>query len=107
MSTSLLRLPAVIERTGRPESTLYLDMEKGLFPRQIKIGAYSVAWPDHEVDAIVAARIAGMSDDQIRELVRKLHKARAAFAEKATATVVPEPASLAAMMTPAAEKGGA
>jgi prophage regulatory protein len=83
-TTSLLRRPSVTERTGKPESSLYRDIELGLFTQQIKIGPKSVAWPASEVDALVAARVAGMSDDQIRALVKRLHAARASFAEAAT-----------------------
>lgn len=85
MSMSLLRRTAVTERTGKPESSLYREIELGLFTQQIRIGPNTVAWPSTEVDALVAARIAGLSDDEIKALVKRLHKARGAFAELAVA----------------------
>ena len=54
----LLRLPQVIERTSLTRSTIYELMEKGAFPRPVKIsGARSNAWVESEVDAYVEARI--------------------------------------------------
>lgn len=55
----LLRLPQVIERTSLKRSTIYELMEKGVFPRPVKIsGARQNAWVEAEVDAYVEARIA-------------------------------------------------
>lgn len=73
---TLLRIPRVIVGIGKKKSSLYSDIEKGLFTRPVKIGARASAWPENEVAAINAARIAGMSDDEIRQLVASLHEAR-------------------------------
>ena len=55
----LLRLPDVIERTSLRRSTIYDLMEKGAFPRPVKIsGARSNAWIADEIQAYVEARIA-------------------------------------------------
>lgn len=55
----LLRLPDVIERTSLKRSTIYDLMERGAFPRPIKIsGARQNAWIESEVDAYIEARIA-------------------------------------------------
>ena len=55
----LLRLPEVIERTSLRRSTIYDLMEKGLFPRPVKIsGARSNAWIAAEIDSYVDGRIA-------------------------------------------------
>lgn len=42
----------------------------------VLLGARSVGWPEHEIDAILLARIAGKTDAEIRELVAKLDAAR-------------------------------
>lgn len=76
----LLRLPAVINATGLARPTLYVRIKRGLFPVGVKLSERAVAWPKHEVDAINAARIAGKSDEEIRELVTKLEQQRAAMA---------------------------
>jgi prophage regulatory protein len=55
----LLRLPDVIQRTALGRSTIYDLMEKGAFPRPIKIsGARSNAWISSEIEDYVQARIA-------------------------------------------------
>ena len=42
----------------------------------VKIGERSVGLPDYEVKAVNAARIAGQSDEAIKELVKRLHAKR-------------------------------
>ena len=36
----------------------------------------SVGWLEHEINAIIAARVAGKSDDEIKVLVSELEAAR-------------------------------
>jgi len=78
--TSILRLPAVLRKRGRSRSAHYLDIQEGLFTPPVSIGSRAVGWPEHEVDTINAARIAGKTDSEIRMLVRKLEVARKASA---------------------------
>ena len=70
------RLPEVLRKTGRSKSGHYADVAAGLFSRQVRISVRCVGWPAHEVDALIAARIAGRSDAEIRELVVNLEAAR-------------------------------
>lgn len=72
MARHLLRRAEVVARTGRSASALDLDMRAGRFPRPVSLGPRSVGWPSDEVDAVISARIAGDSDEEIRALVRKL-----------------------------------
>lgn len=73
----LIRLPIVLAKTGRTRSPFYSDLSRGLFTRPVKTGgARAVAWPLHECEAIIAARIAGHTDAQVMALVEKLHQAR-------------------------------
>lgn len=75
---SILRMPAVKAETGnRSHASIYNQINAGLFTKPVKIGERSVGWPDDEVKAICAARIAGKSEDEIRELVKRLHAKRA------------------------------
>ena len=75
---AIFRLPAVKAETGhRSHASIYNAIKAGLFTEPVKIGQRSVGWPDDEVKALCAARIAGLSDDQIRELVSTLHGKRA------------------------------
>lgn len=43
-SERILRLDAVLERTGLSRSTLYRKIEQGSFPRQIKIAPRCAGW---------------------------------------------------------------
>ena len=56
---TLIRLPAVLERTGLGRSMLYELMERAEFPRPVKIaGGRLNFWSDKEVDDWVAERLA-------------------------------------------------
>jgi prophage regulatory protein len=72
----LLRFPAVLSATGLKSSAQYEAIALGLFPRGVHIGPRAVGWPSDEIDAINKARIAGWSDEQIKELVKYLHAER-------------------------------
>jgi prophage regulatory protein len=76
MINRILRGSAVDHETGDSRSTRYDRIKKRLFPTAVKLGPRSVGWPESEVAAINAARIAGKSDEQIRALVLKLEAAR-------------------------------
>jgi prophage regulatory protein len=76
MVQAILRLPAVKAESGASRSTIYLRIQQGLWPRPVRLGPRSVGWPASEVAAINIARIAGMTDDEIRNLVVKLEAAR-------------------------------
>lgn len=53
----ILRLDAVVEKTGKPRSSIYWMIEHGLFPKQIKLGERSVGWIESEVDEWIKQRI--------------------------------------------------
>lgn len=75
---SILRIPAVKAEMGhRSHTSVYNAINAGLFTKPVPIGQRSVGWPSDEVKVICAARIAGQSDEQIRELVKQLHAKRA------------------------------
>ncbi|SDA10919.1 transcriptional regulator, AlpA family [Nitrosospira sp. Nsp18] len=76
MVKAILRLPAVKAESGASRSTIYLRIQQGLWPKPVRLGPRSVGWPASEVAAINIARIAGMTDDEIRNLVIKLEAAR-------------------------------
>ncbi len=74
---SILRMPAVKVETGhRSHASIYNAVRTGLFTRPVLIGQRAVGWPSQEVQAIVAARIAGKTEDEIRTLVSQLHAKR-------------------------------
>ena len=77
----ILRMPAVKGRAGhRSDASIYNAIRDGLFTTGVALGQRAKGWPDYEVDAIITARIAGKSDDQIRELVKALHAKRSELA---------------------------
>jgi prophage regulatory protein len=74
---SILRMPAVKAETGhRSHASIYNAIKAGLFPTGVAIGQRSVGWPSDEVFAINAARIAGQTEAEIRQLVNRLHAKR-------------------------------
>jgi prophage regulatory protein len=54
----LLRLPAVRARVGLGRSAIYAGVTAGTFPAPVKLGERCVAWPEHEIQAWIQARIA-------------------------------------------------
>jgi prophage regulatory protein len=73
---TILRRPQVEAQCGYGRSTLYLRIAQGLWPRPVRLGARAVGWPASDVAAINGARIAGKSDDEIRDLVSRLQRGR-------------------------------
>jgi len=54
----ILRRPEVENRTGLSVSTLYLEIQKGAFPKPVPLGKMSVGWVESEVQAWLEARVA-------------------------------------------------
>lgn len=52
----LLRRPAVENLTGLSRSALYDQMQKGLFPRAVKLTAKAVAWREDDIANWLANR---------------------------------------------------
>lgn len=73
----MLKLPEVESRSGLKHSSLYSRAKDELFTPPVKLSSRSSAWPEHEVEAINRARLAGKSDDEVRQLVRDLVAQRA------------------------------
>jgi prophage regulatory protein len=53
-----VRLPAVREITGKSTSSIYRDMQGGLFPRPVALGPNARAWRLAEITAWQTQRIA-------------------------------------------------
>lgn len=73
---AIIRRKQLEQRMGIGRSTIYLRINQSLITSPVSLGANSVGWPEHEIDAILAARIAGKSDDEIKALVSELEAAR-------------------------------
>lgn len=76
MKQMILRLPAVKIQSGLSRSTIYTRIAEGLWPRPVGLGGRCVGWPAEEVAKINLARIAGLSDGNIRSLVARLESER-------------------------------
>jgi prophage regulatory protein len=73
----LLRLPELRKKKWpRSKTTIYQDIADGVFPPPVQIGERCSAWVEDEVDQVRAARAAGASDAEIRQLVKQLVAAR-------------------------------
>jgi prophage regulatory protein len=75
----ILRPRAACVRLGLGRSAFYSRIAARLLPEPVSLGGRAVGIPEHELDAVIGARIAGKSDSEIRELVRQLEAARATY----------------------------
>ena len=57
MVNTILRLPEVVKRTGLSRSTIYLKIDQGHFPRQIKLSERAMGWPSSVIDDWIQDRI--------------------------------------------------
>ena len=57
MNESILRLPAVMLRTGLSRSSLYDKISKGEFPTSINLGLRAVGWVESEINEWIDDRI--------------------------------------------------
>jgi len=78
------RIQVVKAATGyRSTASIYNNINAGLWTKPVRIGQRSVGWPSDEVIALNKARIAGATDEQLRELVIRLHAKRSALLKEA------------------------
>ena len=50
MPDKMLRVRAVMDRTGMPRTTLYREIRRGNFPASVRITENSVGWRESEVE---------------------------------------------------------
>lgn len=75
---AIWRIDACKAEAGyRSNTSIQKLVKAGLWTRPVPIGQRSVGWPDDEVKTLCTARIAGKSEDEIRELVNRMHAKRA------------------------------
>jgi prophage regulatory protein len=53
----ILRLNEVIARTGRSRSSIYADIDRGEFPKPIKLGARAVGWLSDDINGWIQVRV--------------------------------------------------
>jgi len=59
MARTILRKPAVTERTGLSTAQIWRLEKAGEFPVRVRISAGTVGWYSDEIDAWVEARVRG------------------------------------------------
>jgi prophage regulatory protein len=72
----ILRLRETCKVRGRAPSTHWSDIADGLCTRGVHTGPRSVGWPESEIAAINRARVAGWTEDEIKQIVVELDAAR-------------------------------
>jgi prophage regulatory protein len=72
----------------------YLDISRGLLPPPIKTGPRAAAFLAHEVQALIAARAAGLSDGAMRMVVADLEFLRGNLAGLTEAALLDTTASI-------------
>ena len=50
MATKILRLPQVKAHTGLSRSSIYIQISRGEFPQQIKLGDRAVGWREADIE---------------------------------------------------------
>ena len=81
MAVNMMRQPAAMTKTGDKRSTFNSKVNSGLLTPPIFISPRVKVWPEHELEAINSAWLAGNNKDQIQELVKKLEENRQRYAE--------------------------
>ena len=71
-TSTLLRMPDVIKRTGFSKTTIYNKINEGIFPQRIRVGLRAMAFIGSELDAYLNALIQGKSNEQIKVLITEL-----------------------------------
>ena len=66
----------VLRRKSVGRSTLYAEMQRGVFPKPVKLEARKVGWPQHEVDQMMVLYLRSPTENKCREFVMELHNDR-------------------------------
>jgi prophage regulatory protein len=73
---SLIKIAVVLGRTGYSSSSLYNRINEGVFCPPIALGPRGVAFVESEVQTVLAAMVAGKTQDELQSLVQSLIKQR-------------------------------
>ena len=72
MQIQIVKQPSLLKQFSFSKSTLFSQIKQGLMPKPIPLGDRAVGYLQHELDAVLSARIAGKSNEKIKELVNSL-----------------------------------
>jgi len=71
----LKKLRDIRNQLPRARATIYDEINRGLFPKPIKVGRNSY-WTDDEIDQMMAAYRAGATEQELRALCDAIHQQR-------------------------------
>lgn len=57
MTSTIMRLPVVRNRTGLSRSTIYLRISQNVFPKPINLGGRAVGWIESEIEEWLCQQI--------------------------------------------------
>lgn len=66
MAPMILRLPAVMARTGLSRSSIYRRIAAGEFPQAYSLGARAVGWLESEISAWIANTVVGERINRVK-----------------------------------------
>lgn len=72
MKIQIVKQPSLLKQFAFSKSTLFTQINQGLMPKPISLGNRAVGYLQHELDAVLSARIAGQSNEEIKQLVKYL-----------------------------------
>jgi len=87
MMQPIVKRPAARNQLGISNSTFFTHIKKGLVAPGINLGDRAVGYLQHELDAVLSARIAGCSNEEIKLLVKNLIEERQAGFKKTGGTL--------------------
>lgn len=71
----LIKKRVIIDRLAISYVTVHRLISGGLLPKPVKIGKLAL-WPEHEIDSIANAVVAGVGEEKIKLLVAELEANR-------------------------------
>ena len=78
-SPIFVNLENILSELGIGRTTMYQRIKLGTFPEIVKLGTRSLGWSSEEFEDVVNAIRAGLTDDEMRALVREIHNGRSKF----------------------------
>ena len=78
-SPVFINLENILSELGISRTALYQRIRAGIFPEIVKLGSRSLGWSSEEFQDVVNAIRAGLTDYEMCELVREIHKGRRKF----------------------------
>lgn len=72
----IIRKPEVISLIGLSNASIYRLINENLIPPPFSLGCRAVGWYEHEIKAVIKARAAGRTEEEIKSLVTEQLQAR-------------------------------